>query len=171
MKNYWIISDTHFGHENVKKYCGRPDDFENITFENLKKIPEEDVLIHLGDVAFGNTKEMHEKYIKPIKCKKILILGNHDRKGKQWFLSNGWDEVFKSGELKIVLRGGKMIVFSHIKLLEEETVNYSYNIFGHVHEKEIELTKKQIVYSLEKEGYRPVLLEELINRSCGNISL
>lgn len=163
MINYWIVSDTHFGHENVKKYCGRPDDFETITFNNLNKIPEKETLIHLGDVAFGNMKEMHEKYIKPLKCRKILILGNHDRKGKQWFLNNGWDEVFESGELELVLEGGKRVLFSHSKLPEEKTINFSYNIFGHSHEKAIELTDKQIVYSLEKEGYSPILITDLIN--------
>jgi len=55
---YWLITDTHFGHENIKKYCNRPDGFEDLILENLNPTEDEgvcpgDVLIHLGDVCFG----------------------------------------------------------------------------------------------------------------------
>lgn len=161
---YWIVSDTHYGHENVKKYCDRPDGFEEITFENLKKIPEGDVLIHLGDIAFGNVREAHEMYVKPLKCRQVLVRGNHDKKSKEWYLSNGWSAVFTDGELRITLDSGKMVILSHDKVSADKSLEYSYNIFGHIHNKKIPLNEKQIVYSLENECYEPVLLEELINR-------
>ena len=32
MSNIWVISDTHFEHDNIKKLCYRPDDYnEQIT--------------------------------------------------------------------------------------------------------------------------------------------
>lgn len=160
---YWVVSDTHFGHEKIKEYCGRPDGFEEIVFENLKKIPEDCYLIHLGDIAFGNTVEHHEKYIAPLKCKKILVRGNHDKKSRDWYLTHGWDAVFLSGELRVVTDNGKMVIFSHDKISPEKGLEYSYNVFGHYHNKWPILNEKQILFSLESEGYKAVLLNELID--------
>lgn len=67
----WIISDTHFD-DCDREYMGY-----NISEEEqiniLKKYcHKNDTLIHLGDV--GNAK-----YLKELKCYKVLIMGNHDQ--------------------------------------------------------------------------------------------
>jgi len=93
----FIIGDTHFFHKNIIKYCHRPKNFEEITSRNLfKMLTPDDVLIHLGDVALGDILSAHNKYIKPLYCKKWLVLGNHDTKPKSWYLNNGWDFVADS---------------------------------------------------------------------------
>ena len=54
----WIIADTHFYHENIKRYQGRPDDFNEQIIRNwCKLVAYDDVVIHLGDVIFGLDKE------------------------------------------------------------------------------------------------------------------
>jgi calcineurin-like phosphoesterase family protein len=56
MKNLpvtWIIGDTHLYHDNIVKYCNRPEDHTEILIKNLQDmIHEDDTLIHLGDVIF-----------------------------------------------------------------------------------------------------------------------
>ena len=83
----WVISDTHFGHYNIIKYCDRPFsnvyDMDDTMLANINEIvKEDDVLYHLGDFAFG--REIGAKAIKEyrsrIDCKNVvLVLGNHDR--------------------------------------------------------------------------------------------
>ncbi len=83
---YYIITDTHFGHDAMLKYCGRGDDFEGEILRNLKLIPEHSILIHLGDFSW----EKHDLYIKKyfVACqaqKHWLIRGNHDKHTNSWY--------------------------------------------------------------------------------------
>ena len=49
----FVIPDTHLGHENIKKYCNRPDNFEALIEKNWNAaVSDSDTVIHLGDVSF-----------------------------------------------------------------------------------------------------------------------
>lgn len=54
----WYTADTHFGHENVIPFCGRPfrsaGHMDTVLIENLwSKVGPEDDLWIIGDFAFG----------------------------------------------------------------------------------------------------------------------
>ena len=67
----WIISDTHFGDEEIKQgYPLRPTDGELIKKIN-SKVGKRDILILLGDVGDVNC-------VRQLKGYKILVQGNHD---------------------------------------------------------------------------------------------
>lgn len=159
---YWIITDTHFNHERMKEF-GRPDDFEEKIASSLKRLTEEDVLIHLGDVCIGKDEEVHNKYIIPIKSKKWLIAGNHDKKSYSWYLEHGWD--FVSESVLFYFRG-KKILFTHAPAPDG---NYDINIHGHLHDGEHrpeydgKKHEKQKLIALEKMGYRCFSIEEILN--------
>ncbi|NMC60227.1 MAG: hypothetical protein GYA51_12725, partial [Candidatus Methanofastidiosa archaeon] len=87
--NTWIISDTHFFHENIGRYCNRPENWQELIIKNWNDLisPDETVL-HLGDFSFGKrsnfdllTEQLHGKI--------ILIRGNHDRLGRMRYESRG----------------------------------------------------------------------------------
>ncbi len=83
----WLISDTHFSHKNIIKYCNRP--FKSIIVMNEtiinninRDVGKNDILWHLGDWAYGRetNKETIVQIRKEIRCENIiLILGNHDK--------------------------------------------------------------------------------------------
>ena len=50
---FWVISDTHFNHDNLIEYCARPKDHGDRLKRALFTIPDTDTLIHLGDVCIG----------------------------------------------------------------------------------------------------------------------
>jgi len=75
----YIISDTHFNHKNMIEYCGRPENFEDLIWENLKKIPSDAQLFHLGDICLGKDIEVHQR-LSTYPFNKTLISGNHDKK-------------------------------------------------------------------------------------------
>ena len=80
----WVTSDTHFGHTNIIKYCDRPftntEDMDQAIIKDWNsKVGPEDLVIHLGDVTFKSKSKM-DFIMSQLSGKKMLILGNHDRR-------------------------------------------------------------------------------------------
>lgn len=129
-----VISDHHLYHDNIIKYCNRPfanvDEMHQFGIEEWNSVVTPDsIVIHLGDYICGGTKEQVEEITRQLNGYKILITGNHDRKGKQWFLDVGFNRVFKHRWCV------GMYCFSHrpqdADYLTENKVRY--NLHGHSH--------------------------------------
>ena len=164
----WLTTDTHFFHKKMGEYCGRPDGFEELIFQGLQAIPEEDIMIHLGDVCIGRDGEAHERFIQPLLCKKILVMGNHDRQKPTWYASHGFDEVFES--VGVSLKDGRRVLLTHKPSAKLD--NYSFNVHGHYHNKAHRKDEAESFYSekhrnlsIEETNYKPVLLEDFINQT------
>lgn len=112
----YIISDTHFGEEDLKKaFPNRP--FDDVFVKNINsKMGKKDLLIHLGDVG-------DLTYMKKIRGHKILISGNHDAGIKKY--KEVFDEVYQGP----VMLGEKLIL-SHEPI---PSIDWAYNIHGHNH--------------------------------------
>ncbi len=124
--NYFIISDTHFGHQRMVDLGYREDGFEHEIFRQLSfYLKPDDVLIHMGDVCIGHDA-LYNTMVTTF-CKSWLIKGNHDNKTYSWYLSHGWDVVADSLEICLF---GKNIVFSHIPVKVRAG---RINIHGHLH--------------------------------------
>jgi calcineurin-like phosphoesterase family protein len=183
----WLISDTHLGHI---KHIERPEGFSEKIIKNLKNVLKNDsILIHLGDVSFGDDESWNNQ-LTSLLGKKWLILGNHDNRTLSWYASHGWDFVGESMSLKIF---GKHILFSHIPMITDASfmdskgnfLRYSYdmNIHGHFHnfgaekvkKKEPEiykiLNKKHYLVCLENLNYQPIKLKRIVELfNAGKIS-
>lgn len=164
--NYWIISDTHFNHLNLEKWGKRTGDWQNTIWKNIESIPENDTLIHLGDICMGGDQEVFKR-IKKIKCKKILVKGNHDKKSTSWYSENGFDFVVDSFEL---IFHGYYLFFSHRPT--PPMYHYNYNLHGHTHG-DIHHSEDYVSYydkdyhkdfSPELIGYKPINLETFIKK-------
>lgn len=129
----WFTSDTHFGHENIIRYCGRP-------FKSLKEMDEtlvknwnsrvkkEDTVYFLGDFCFKKSTEApnanaFEYYREQLNGNIIFIGGNHDRQNRN-------KTILQSGLISL---GGRQIYLVHDPI----HMNFKYQIgfCGHVHEK------------------------------------
>lgn len=161
--NYWILTDTHFGHSLMHKYCERPEDFEERIFKKVhSKVRADDVLIHLGDFCIGKDEYWHQKFMLMCSCKKWLIRGNHDNKSTTWYHRNGWDLVADRVHLNIF---GKTIIFSHRPI--DDDGDY-INIHGHHHNTghhpEDETDKRHKLIFLEHE-YSPINLRGIVENN------
>lgn len=155
----FLISDTHFNHANIIKYCNRPfasvEEMNEILIKNWNEtVSKNDVIIHLGDVALGS-KDLLEMIIPRLNGKKILIKGNHDTYSDDFYKKIGFDTVSK---FPILYDG--FYLLSHEPLILSETTPY-FNYYGHVHndEKYIDNATSKCV-CVERIGYRPFLLYE-----------
>jgi calcineurin-like phosphoesterase family protein len=134
-----LTSDHHLFHKNSRgtgiiDFCHRPfadldEMHEHIIKEWNEAVTPEDVVIHLGDYICGGGFDEVKEITQQLNGHKILITGNHDRKGKQWFLNIGFERVFKR---RLVMG---MYCFSHHPqpaqwLLDNDV---RYNMHGHTH--------------------------------------
>ena len=149
----WIISDTHFYHDNMVKLCGRPDDFTEQIWENLiYTVKHDDLLIHLGDVTWDKNVP-----INSLPGRKVLVKGNHDKHSYSWYMNNGFDFCCEQFSMFI---GGMNIVFTHKPLIFHE---FDINIHGHLHNRaKVESVCKHYCVALEETGYKPLLLSDLL---------
>ena len=163
--NYWITTDTHFGHDKLMEYLNRPKGFEDLILRRHQNtIKQGDVLIHLGDICIGNDKHWHAQFMKCLpSVKRWLIRGNHDKKTNHWYLNHGWDFVATTIQMRVY---GLDILFSHIP---QPDSGYDINIHGHSHNndhhrhepelKAVKSSKHRLVFL--EHHYAPVNLRRL----------
>lgn len=135
-KNIYFISDPHFGHANIIKYCNRP--FNSVEEMNAKlienwnnRVKPNDIIFILGDIAFGGAG-VFEEIVPKLNGQKYLVLGNHDYKNvreryREWFVDVA-PKMFISID-------GQPIILNHEPLLcfGGQMNNRTWHLFGHVH--------------------------------------
>lgn len=157
---YFVIADTHFGHKSLAdKYQSRPADFEKKIITNWRRmVKAEEIVIHLGDITVGTSTDW--SFIIPdLPGRKILVLGNHDKKTESWYMANGFDFCCSSFVWNMY---GLEIAFSHEPIF---TGTFDLNVHGHLHlerHREIETDSRHFLFSLEKTNYQPRLLETIV---------
>jgi calcineurin-like phosphoesterase family protein len=125
MKSY-LIADTHLNHDKIKTWCDRPEDFTERLDHNVKQtVKPEDLLIHLGDVGIGDP-EGYVKIVRSWPGRKILVRGNHDGKGCQWWMEHGFDFACDA----MIYRGCWL---THKPWLGELPEGTHVNLHGHLH--------------------------------------
>lgn len=132
MERIWIVSDTHFGHGNIIKYCSRP--YENVAEMDADIIKRwnsvvhgGDIVYHLGDFAMGNQQTVSE-YRSKLNGRIKLIKGNHDDHSNRWYRDCGFEEVY---DRPIVVQGFYILSHAPLEFMTEQ-IPFA-NIFGHVH--------------------------------------
>lgn len=164
MKDIWVISDTHFQHQNIIKYCDRPfetyQEADERMIENWNKVVKPgDKVYHLGDVYFGNAQTAWDLLAR-LNGQKRLILGNHDN-GKDQVLQ----KIFKKIEVwRMFPEFG--LLLTHVPV-HESTLGRGMgpsekmlNIHGHIHQNPSPSDNHQCV-CVEQINYTPVHIEEL----------
>jgi len=126
MSHVYVTSDWHLGHTGVsdkfrKQFFSDREHDEYIVANAQSTVTKRDVLYILGDVAFnkGKLDMLHE-----IKCRKILVRGNHDTLPISDYLEV-FDEVY--GAYKY-----KSYWLTHIPIHPMELYR-GVNIHGHCH--------------------------------------
>ena len=99
LSDIWFTADTHFGHHNAIRYCGRPfqdkREMDRVMIENWNRVVKpRDTVYHLGDVSFYGAIQT-TAIIQKLRGKKIMIRGNHD-KGEAYYLRAGFTQYIQS---------------------------------------------------------------------------
>ncbi len=155
----YIISDTHFGHKNIVKYCDRPENHDEVMFDKwLRTVSIDDTVLHLGDLTFKGGEFMN---LRMLPGKKYLIKGNHDHKKDSYYNELGFTVL--KGEVSFQ-QGPRKILFSHYP--EPFTKGWDVNIHGHIHNNgDVTLEdngRRFINVSVEVMDYTPTKLRDIL---------
>lgn len=169
----YFISDTHFNHKNIIKYCNRPfadvKEMNEILINNWNDtVSQDDTIYHLGDFALGN-KEQSLNIIHELNGNKFLILGNHDKWHPSVYESYGFT-VFKNAPVKL---DEYKFILSHYPIPDKQIPKDYINLHGHIHDKSLYNGFDKFdssKYSLEKHvnlscdvtGYKPISLDDVL---------
>lgn len=136
----FIVSDHHFFHNNIIKYCNRPfetvEEMNEVLVKNWNSvIGPDDHIYHLGDFCFGNVEKWNW-CLEPGRLNGHihLILGNHDP--DRIFRPGTMIERFDSIEFqKVLIIDGWTVYLNHFPF-----ASFSNNIdhkvvqlLGHIH--------------------------------------
>lgn len=136
----WLTSDTHFGHDNIRRYSNRP--FSSVAEMNEylilnwnKVVQPDDEVYHLGDVFLCNM-EMAKAIIKRLNGKKYLVRGNHERTAENLRSEFVWiKEYFRLKVPDSSAPGGRHeIVMLHYAMRVWDKSHYgAFHAYGHSH--------------------------------------
>ena len=157
---YYITTDTHFNHDMLWKEGYRPKGYEALIIKRHHQVLSDSgwILIHLGDVALGGYDDLKFD-LDYIRCRKVLVRGNHDGKSKSWYLRNGFDFVCDS----FILNG---ILFTHEP--QDSSGGCVLNVHGHIHDRNhggLNLQEFHRPLILEEQNYYPIELNKFLRRN------
>lgn len=168
-RNIYLISDTHFNHTNIIKYCSRPfKDAEEMNDHMIDQwnsvVKPQDKVYHLGDVYMGGSRGYTEHLLKHrLNGHKRLILGNHDN-GKDQILHHAFEKI---DIWRMFPEFGLLLthVPVHRSALLKSGRNGSpdqvlLNVHGHIHERPAP-TADHLCVCVEQINYQPVNIEEI----------
>lgn len=157
----WFLSDTHFSHEAIIRYCERPfksaKEMDQTLIENWnRKIGKEDLVFFLGDFGLGSVEDL-KKIANQLNGQKICIRGNHDNAEKMYAL--GFLLVVEALFIRI---GKYRVELIHIPTDPPPT---HFQLHGHVHHRRPKsLVGYQCNVSVEPWNYSPISEDELLSQ-------
>jgi calcineurin-like phosphoesterase family protein len=146
MKTF-LVSDTHFYHKNIQKFCPttRPGkDYiemsEMMIYNWNSQVRKTDLVYHLGDFSFGSYTETADT-LRRLNGRIILVKGNHDQMVLKPEQRTRFERIEPYLETKI---NGIDVVMFHYPIKEWNKMHRgSYHCYGHVHNKDIGLNDRR----------------------------
>lgn len=169
MPGVFIVSDTHFGHENTCTKFKRQDGSPLRPFASAEEMDEEmvkrwnervgknDKVYHLGDVVIGRR---HLQTLSRLNGDKVLIKGNHDI-----FKLEDYTAHFRDIRAYHVMNG---MIFSHVPVHTSSLERFGCNIHGHLHANRVmdgdKIDPRYFNASVECIDFAPILFEDMQKR-------
>ena len=184
----FIVSDTHFYHKNIIKYCNRPytdvNEMNKALIDNWNStVGVNDTVYHLGDFSFidwnlckqNNIARSDSRaytfnhVVKQLNGKIILLLGNHDVKYPNEIEQlEGFEKIIVSHTYHLNI-GNDTIYLSHEPLPDYifegmDNKNSIYNLHGHIHDA---ILKDKYHWNCcvdaQHMNFKPMLFEEAVD--------
>lgn len=166
----YFIADTHFGHENVIRFCGRPfscaAEMNEALIENWNaRVSDEDDIYILGDFTLKGPT-LANAVLERLRGRKYLIRGNHDGYVDRSSFRRGLFVWIKDYfELNCQ---GRYFILCHYPLLSWNGMcRGAFHLHGHQHNKarynqtNREDNLRRLDVGVDAHGMAPVSIEEI----------
>lgn len=165
-----VISDTHFDHGNIIRYCHRPYRTVALMNQDLERkwnavVGQDDMVFFLGDLCFGRGRHPIDYWLTRLNGRIFFIRGNHDS-----------DPITKAVEIPnnfVIRYRGESFLLSHEPLRPRYWKGWI--IHGDKHNSDIEIfpfingENETINASAELVGYSPVSLDHILQLNLGTL--
>ncbi len=157
----WVISDMHFGHANIIKYCNRP--FKDVDDMNEKMIANWNSVVQPGQKVWHGGDFGDLQFANRLIGQKRSIIGNHDYKVDK--MAGKFKKLAAWKRWRI---DGICFVLTHFPIhLGTELGEIHFNIHGHTHTNFVELENGQpnlryLNVCVEHWNYTPIRLDEIV---------
>jgi len=168
-RNIFLISDTHFDHANIIKYCNRP--FKSASVMNKimlnnwnRTVNKRDIVFFLGDMRCGRNSRETDYWLKRLNGKIYFLDNTHDTKSR---ITKYYDKLIVKYQDK------KFLLVHDPKDVPKDWKGWT--ICGHHHNnypKDFPLINgktKMINVGVELINYTPLNIEKLFELNYENI--
>lgn len=169
-QNVFFISDSHFQHKNIIKYCNRPfktvRDMDSTLIKNWNSVVgPDDIVFHGGDFCFGS-KTSWAYILDSLNGRKYLTAGNHDVN----ITPDKFIDVQHMFNIRItgdpeIASDGQRITISHYPMLSwYQSHRGAWQMFGHVHgglsnKGELKTSPNQMDIGVDVHDFTPISYE------------
>jgi len=160
----WLWSDLHLEHAGIIQHGDRP--HPNVHAMNAMLLAawrdlvrSDDTIVCLGDVTLREPSAKMLSKLSTMPGRKLLVAGNHDfLPGQEWPKTYGFDATLPT----MICNAEPTLLLTHEPL--EEVPPGCINIHGHIHGPGPEVSADHVNVCVERTGYEPVRLSDLLPR-------
>ncbi len=131
----WFISDSHFGHANMIKFCNRPfgsvEEMDEAIIERWNSVVgQRDIVYHLGDFALCRNSYARS-ILERLNGKIYLAIGSHEKTILKGGLTKYFEDIKESYYIEV--NGQKIFLSHHLHKVWPKSHYDSYHLCGHSH--------------------------------------
>lgn len=169
----WFVSDLHFYHKNICKYCNRPfntvEEMNQALIDNWNSVvKDDDTVFLLGDIGFCGYEKL-KSLIQQLKGNIFVIQGNHDDDNVISKLYHDGLIINFDRLISITIIGDKecpdqKLTLCHFPMMDwYEKEKGSWMIHGHCHTlpETPSCSVKHWDVGVDKNGLTPISFEQL----------
>jgi calcineurin-like phosphoesterase family protein len=170
MPNIFFTSDTHWDHDKIIQYSGRPfstvEEMNETMIDRWNEVVEPgDVVYHLGDFCFTKKVRRVEEIRERLNGSIHWIFGNHDWKKLRTAEGFAWKGDYKKIRVELPDGTKKSIILMHYAMRTwDGSHRENWHLYGHSHGNlEINYNSLSFDVGVDCWDYRPISLDQVID--------
>lgn len=158
--NTFFISDPHFDHTNILKYCNRPfqtiEKMNTTILENYNRIVKDTSTVYfVGDMSFGRGSKAPKWWLRQLRGHIIYLKGSHDHGIRPTNRKECYHYLIIDSPI-----GDICVLHNPINVPKDWT---DWTIHGHTHSSRlIDFHNKRVCVGVEATDYRPISLTQIL---------